>query len=99
MGGHAIGAVIFGIFFLSAISVALIGLIRLDDKSGRSVDWHRRNGRWRVQYPNGGVSQPFTRSVAKDYAKLFGGVVVRKEKEPNESGQSELEEGSSSGRH
>ncbi len=53
-----------------------------------SMDWHRRNGSWRVMYtdtimPNGkyGVSQPFSREVANDYTKMFGGVVIDRDAE------------------
>lgn len=33
-------------------------------------------GKWRVKYNNGKYSQKFCYTVAKDYAELFGGVVV-----------------------
>lgn len=42
----------------------------------RSMDWHRRNGRYRVLYPDGQKSQPFGFSTAKDYAEIHGGKVI-----------------------
>ena len=39
--------------------------------------WHRLNGKWRVIYPSGEKSQPFTKRVAKDYRDIFGGVIER----------------------
>jgi len=66
------------------------GYERRDDSPGldRSMDWHRRNGSWRVMYtdtimPSGryAVSQPMSREVAEDYAKHFHGVVIARDAE------------------
>lgn len=37
---------------------------------------HRAEGRYRVLYNDGFLSQPFMRQTARDYAKMFGGRVV-----------------------
>ena len=43
----------------------------------RSIDFNRTNGRWRVHYPDGAVSQPFCLDVARGYRDIFGGKIVR----------------------
>jgi hypothetical protein len=50
-----------------------------DPDAEHCIDWHRRNGQYRVLYPDGFFSQPFTWAVACDYQKIFGGRVVPKE--------------------
>lgn len=45
--------------------------------SDKALYWHRAHGRWRVRYPDGYVSQPFTRDTAKTYQSLFGGTIER----------------------
>jgi hypothetical protein len=32
---------------------------------------------WRVVYPDGAKSKLFTRAVAEDYRKIFGGTIVK----------------------
>ena len=51
-----------------------------NDGSDHNMDWHRRYGQWQVRYPDGKLSQPFTRKVAEEYAEMFDGVVVPKER-------------------
>ena len=43
-----------------------------------SIENHRIYGKFRVLYPDGKFSQPFSKLVAEDYAKIFGGEVVLK---------------------
>lgn len=43
-----------------------------------SLDYNRRNGKYRVQYPDGQVSQPFVYDTAKTYAEMFGGKVIHR---------------------
>lgn len=43
---------------------------------GRSMDFNRRHGRYYVKYPDGSKSQPFCLDVARDYADIFGGIVL-----------------------
>ncbi len=47
-----------------------------------SLGWHHAYGRFRVLYPDGKLSQPFTYWVARSYCKIFGGKVVWKNYEP-----------------
>ena len=46
--------------------------------SNWSLDDHRIHGKFRVLYPDGELSQPFSKLVAMDYCKIFGGQVVNK---------------------
>ncbi len=41
-----------------------------------SLDTHRIRGKFKVKYPDGKISQNFSYSIAKDYAEMFGGVVL-----------------------
>ncbi len=43
----------------------------------RSVGWHYQHGCWRVRYPDGYVSQPFSWATACTYRDLFGGTIER----------------------
>ncbi len=51
----------------------------MSKNSDRSIDWHRRYGKFRVIYPDGGISIPFTKDVAKEYAAIFGGKLIKKD--------------------
>jgi hypothetical protein len=46
------------------------------DGRNHNLDWNRRNGQFRVLYPDGEVSQPFTWEVACDYREIFEGKVI-----------------------
>lgn len=65
-----IPAVFVGIFVI-AMLIAGAG-----PEEEHTLGWHRRNGEWRVLYPDGQRSQPFSRKVAEDYAEMFGGKVI-----------------------
>lgn len=68
------------------ISVGLVVVLLVvfaDSECGKasrkwSLDEHRARGKYRVRYREGGISQPFTYQVAKDYVDLFGGEIVRR---------------------
>jgi hypothetical protein len=81
-GGDMSGQDWVGILFVIGWAVALILLCLFPgpetDNDEHSVGWHRGHGRFRVQYPDGKISQPFTRKVAEDYAEIFGGKVIPK---------------------
>lgn len=68
-----IGIVFLVLFFGCIIFFASFDLGREDD---HCINWHRLHGKWRVKYPDGQVSQPFSRKIAEDYQKLFGGEVI-----------------------
>ncbi len=69
--------VIGGILVLVGV---LIGLAPLRPSSssgrGRSFDYNRVHGKYRVLYPDGQLSQPFMYDVACDYRNIFGGSIV-----------------------
>jgi len=44
--------------------------------SEHSIDWYRIHGLFRVLYPDGQLSQPFSFWVARDYREIFGGKIV-----------------------
>lgn len=46
--------------------------------SDKSIDWHRIHGTRRVLYPDGQLSQSFSKDVAKEYAEIFNGKIVKK---------------------
>jgi hypothetical protein len=70
-----IGAIIIiGILLLLAMAGA--GPDLGGDGRDHTLDWNRRNGQYRVLYPDGEVSQTFTWEVARDYREIFGGKVV-----------------------
>lgn len=52
-------------------------IVNLFTGRDRSLWWHSVNGKYEVLYYDGEVSQPFTKSVARDYAKMFVGTVRR----------------------
>lgn len=56
----------------------LIASIMYDSGHDRSMWWHRKHGHFRVLYSDGKRSQPMTFWVARDYAKMLDGKVVRK---------------------
>jgi hypothetical protein len=64
----------FSLLFLGLIS----SIPGRNDGRNESMFWHRFNGKFQVIYPDGQISQPFSREVARDYASIFGGVVVKK---------------------
>jgi hypothetical protein len=41
-----------------------------------SLDTHRLNGKFKVKYPDGKISQNFNYWIAKDYSEMFGGIVI-----------------------
>jgi len=43
---------------------------------GEMLDNHRRNGHFRVEYPDGKISQKFSWRCAKDYQSIFGGTII-----------------------
>jgi hypothetical protein len=55
----------------------------LETGRNRSVEWHSIHGKWRVIYPDGKRSQRFTKEVANDYRDIFGGQVVRADRNNN----------------
>jgi hypothetical protein len=74
---------------IASIVLASVVFLFVDAFKGygrdRSMLWHRMNGQYRVQYPGidphtgkNYVSQPMSRSVAKDYAEMFNGTVISK---------------------
>jgi hypothetical protein len=69
----------------AAIAVGLVLLVIVVDGLSLGVDgrqqsmgWNRRNGKYRVLYPDGNVSQAMTLEVAQDYAAMFDGRVIAK---------------------
>jgi hypothetical protein len=77
------GLAIIAVLFLFPATVGILrgggNPWRDDPNAEHCVDWHRRNGQFRVLYTDGNFSQPFTWQVACDYRKIFGGRVVPKE--------------------
>ena len=43
-----------------------------------------KNPKWCVRYPDGSVSQPMNKRIAKGYAEIWGGKVERVPKEEEE---------------
>jgi hypothetical protein len=90
MNWNYLPLIILGGFIALCVFLSWIGRphdneSRRDNSPGldNSMDWHRRNGAYRVMYtdtimPNGkyAVSQPMSREVADDYAKMHGGIVI-----------------------
>jgi hypothetical protein len=76
--------IIFVLIILAVLVFASFAGSDRDPGLDRSMDWHRRNGDYRVQYldtidPRTGkfaVSQPFTYEVALSYAHMFNGRVI-----------------------
>jgi hypothetical protein len=67
------------------LGVCVLTLCRFNKDAGldRNMDWHRINGKYRVEYPDidprtgkNQISQPMTKAVAQDYAAMFNGRVV-----------------------
>ena len=50
-------------------------LYKLWDHDG-ALYRHAIHGKFRVEYPDGQLSQRFSYRVAKNYAKMFGGKVI-----------------------
>ncbi len=51
-------------------------IISFNGTSEDSLDTHRLRGKFKVKYPDGKYSQNFSYQIAKDYAEMFGGVVI-----------------------
>ena len=55
-------------------------VIKIADKlrsgRGRSMDYNRMYGKFRVVYPDGLVSQPFCYDVARSYRNIFKGKII-----------------------
>lgn len=47
---------------------------------GESRDFNRLHGQWRVRYKDGKLSEPMCKDVAYDYAEMFGGRIIPKNK-------------------
>lgn len=74
-------AIIIFIFFY--IQIAKLGrFIASIFNGGRDepFSWHSRWGHFRIIYPDGHLSQPMTKRLARQYANRLGGVIVPKGK-------------------
>ena len=71
--------VFFGGCFLIALGLTLI--------IGFIIDW-RDARRWSVIYSDGKVSEKMPKRIAKDYAKIFGGTLIKRHKKYEKEGRS-----------
>jgi hypothetical protein len=68
---------VFGfLLFLAIVALADGPTERREKEPEHLLVWHSAYGQWRVLYPDGEISQPFSLSVAEDYQELFGGQIV-----------------------
>lgn len=74
--GVALVVLFFGGLLLACF---FIGSEIGEDESEHSMGWHSAYGKWQVRYPDGKVSQPFSRKVAEDYREMFGGEIIPKQ--------------------
>ena len=67
------------LFWLGFFTLLLILMVipRRETGCDRCMWWHSIYGKYEVHYYDGGVTQPLTKEVAEDYAKIFGGTVHR----------------------
>lgn len=71
---------------VALLVLAVLSFGALMDHAGRSCgrgqsrDFNRQHGQLRVLYNDGELSEPMCRDVATDYADIFGGIVVAKER-------------------
>lgn len=71
-------AAFFIIFGIICLLLLMDGAGNLNSESDDSIANHHAYGCYRVQYPDGLLSQPFHYETAKSYAKIFGGKVIPK---------------------
>ena len=62
------------------VVVAACCAVSVPSKEDASIADHHLYGEWQVRYPDGQLSQPFHRETAREYANMFGGIVIRKRK-------------------
>jgi hypothetical protein len=67
-------------YIYSAIATVVMLFVWLSGANSynRSLASHALHGWFRVQYPDGQISQPFTFWTAWTYRKLFGGRIILK---------------------
>jgi hypothetical protein len=82
MVGFVIGLIGLVLVAIGAVALAFkLSPSAKQDEAEHLMGWHQTYGEWRVRYPDGKISQPFSRQVAEDYAEMFGGEVIPKDQE------------------